>query len=245
MTEKHKRILITGVSAGIGLGLARECLAQGWEVYGTARHAPDLGKNERFHFVPCDLSKDKEIPAAFRKLLQNVPQLDLAVLNAGVLGPFGDLREQSLEDMQRVMQVNVWANKTILDVLFDLPLKIEQVVGMSSGTSVSGNRGWGGYGISKAALNMLLLLSSKEHPETHFTALAPGLVDTAMQDQLCSEQGDPRYTVLERIKARRGTAEMPDADEFAPRLLKIMVQLPQLLRSGSYQDVRMPPLADL
>jgi len=245
MSDKPKRILITGVSSGIGLGLTRECLQQNWAVYGTARHAPDLGKTDRFHFVTCDLSKEKEIVSAMRKLLGSIDSLDLAVLNAGILGPFGDLREQSQEEIERVMQVNVWANKAILDTLFERDVKIRQVVAISSSASVNPCRGWGGYAISKAALNMLISLAATEHPETHFCSLAPGLVDTAMQDQLCSQQSDPRFPSLDRLKAKRGTADMPDSGEIAPRLLTVMQQLPTYITSGEYADLRRPPLSGL
>lgn len=236
-----KSLLITGVSSGIGLGLTRAALARGDQVYGLARHAPDLGKAENFRFVACDLSKPKEIPSALRRLLSGVEAIDMVILNAGVLGPFGDLAEQSLEEMQRVMQVNVWANKVLLDVLFKGELKVRQVIGISSGAAIEGHRGWGGYAISKAALNMLLSLAACEHSATHFCALAPGLVDTAMQDQLCSHPPDPRFPSLERLRARRGTENMPTSDEVAGPLLDVMERAPELAPSGGYLDLRKAP----
>jgi NAD(P)-dependent dehydrogenase (short-subunit alcohol dehydrogenase family) len=240
--QSGKNVMITGVSSGIGLGLTRESLGRGFNVFGTARHAPELGKNDLFRFVPCDLSREKEIPAAIKRLVGGVAALDLVILNAGVLGPIGDLHEQPLDEIQRVMQVNVWANKTILDELFTSGIPIGQVALMSSGAGVHAHRGWGGYAISKAALNMLTGLAATEHPETHFSAVGPGLVDTAMQDQLCSLASDPRFPSLDRLRARRGTAEMPDGQELAPRLLEVILRLPDLIPSGTFADVRQPPL---
>ncbi|WP_437225278.1 SDR family NAD(P)-dependent oxidoreductase [Planctomicrobium sp. SH661] len=243
-TAVPSQVFITGVSSGIGLGLTREYLRQGWTVYGVSRHAPELGKNERFKFVPCDLSRDREIAPALKRLLAKVDHLDLVILNAGQLGDFGDLKDQPLSEMQRVMQINLWANKVLLDELFALPLQISQVVAISSGASIQGHRGWGGYAISKAALNMLISLSATEHPQTHFCAFAPGLVDTAMQDQLCSLPADPKYPALGMLRSKRGTAAMPDGDEIAPRLVELFQRLPVLVSSGSFADIRQPPLAD-
>ncbi|WP_437186283.1 SDR family NAD(P)-dependent oxidoreductase [Planctomicrobium sp. SH668] len=242
ITTTAGRVLITGISSGIGLGLAKEYLTRGWTVYGISRNAPDLGKKVDFHFAHCDLSREKEIAPSLRRLFPERQPLDLVVLNAGILGPFGDLQEQELADMQRVMQVNLWANKSILDVLFSLADPISQIVLMSSGASQRALRGWGGYAISKAALNMFTELAATERPETHFCALAPGLVDTAMQDQLCSLPPDARYPGLQKLRLARGTSTMPDSTEIAPRLANIINELPKLVPSGKYADIRTPPL---
>jgi NAD(P)-dependent dehydrogenase (short-subunit alcohol dehydrogenase family) len=236
-----RRVLITGVSSGIGLGLTRALLHQDVRVLGISRHAPDLRTPGQFQFVPCDLSYQKEISPAIKRLLADVPGLDLAILNAGILGPFGDLKTQSLDEMQRVMQVNLWANKVILDVLQELQIPIRQIVMMSSSAAIHLQRGWGGYAISKAALNALVHLAAPEWPQTHLCAFAPGPIDTSMQDQLCSLPPDPRYPSLDRLRARRGTAEMPDGDESAPALLEAIWRLPELVPTGSYVDIRTLP----
>ena len=90
---------------------------------------------------------------------------------------------------------------------------IDQVIAISSGASQSGSRGWNGYSLSKAALNMLVKLYAGERPETHFTSLAPGLIDTAMQDYLTNLPEDSRYAPLEVLKAAKGTPKMPDGPD--------------------------------
>lgn len=233
--------VITGVSSGIGLGLTREALSRGWTVLGTGLAAPDLGKADRFHFVPCDLSRQKEIAPAFKRLLKDTTELDLVVLNAGILGPFGDLHEHSLEDIHRVMQVNVWANKILLDLFTEWNLTIKQIVGITATELVYTQRGWGGYALSKSALNTLLALAAAENDSTHYCAFAPGLVDTAMMDQLCSVPDDPRFPSLETLRSNRGTSAMPDASEASPAILDAILSLPKKVKSGSFIDIRSMP----
>lgn len=241
----QQSILITGVSSGIGRSIAAESLRRGAAVFGLSRRRPDdLSAQDRFTFQCADLRRTSDIPAAVGNLLHEAADLDLVVLNAGILGPFGDVIEQPLDAMQDVMTVNVWANKVILDALFARGEPIRQVVTISSGASVNGNRGWGGYSISKAALNMLTRLYARERPETHFCALAPGLVDTAMQDHLCALPQDERYPALDVLRSKRDTPDMPDAEELAPRLIEVFAKLPSLVESGDYADIRKPPLAD-
>jgi NAD(P)-dependent dehydrogenase (short-subunit alcohol dehydrogenase family) len=142
-----------------------------------------------------------------------------------------------LADLRETMEINVWSNKWLLDSLFTKQRRIGQVVAISSGASQFGSRGWNGYSVSKAALNMLIKLYAGERCETHFTSLAPGLVDTAMQDYLTNLPADPRYEPLEILKAAKGTDQMPDGVDAARKLVKTF---PSLLKieSGSYADIR-------
>jgi len=121
------------------------------------------------------------------------------VLNAGVLGEFGDMREIPLRKFREVMDVNVWANKVILDTLLDLGIEIKQIIGISSGAAVNCNRGWNAYAISKAALNCLLRLYAREMEGTHIVALAPGLVLTPMLEEVM-RQDERLYPSVKRIK---------------------------------------------
>ena len=154
-----------------------------------------------------------------------------------MLGTIADMRDTPVDDLRCMMDVNVWANKVLLDTLSGMGIEITQVIGASSGASVNGNRGWAGYALSKAALNMLLKLYASEMPETHFCALAPGLVDTAMQDYLCDEVGDAKFVSLEGIRAARNTSKMPTPEAVAPTLLAAFDKVRDL-PSGSFADLR-------
>ena len=234
-----KQVMITGISSGIGFGLASEFLRQGAEVTGISRRQPsDLLQHKSFRYAQGDLRVESEVDNAVSQLLQPQSQLDLIVLNAGVLGEFGDLADASMQDLLNTMSINVWANKWVMDAIRRLDGSVRQIVAISSGASVNGNRGWSGYSISKAALNMMMKLYSEELPETHITSLAPGLVDTAMQDQLCGRQPDDRFPALEFLRGKRNTEEMPDAEAAAQMLCRVITQLPNQVKSGEYVDVR-------
>ncbi|MBT5707324.1 MAG: SDR family NAD(P)-dependent oxidoreductase, partial [Verrucomicrobia bacterium] len=124
----------------------------------------------------------------------------------------------------------------------DLP--IAQVVAVSSGASVNGNRGWGGYSISKAALNMLVKLYASERQDIHFCALAPGLVDTDMQEHIRTLPDDTPFPSVARLKEASGTDAMPDPQTAGRSFLETVDRLPGLIESGSFADIRKPPLND-
>jgi NAD(P)-dependent dehydrogenase (short-subunit alcohol dehydrogenase family) len=99
---KGKRILVTGVSAGIGVETARSLAAHGAHVIGAAR---DLKKAETateqvrkdaaanggsFELIELDLGNLKSVRAAADKLVAKNEPLDIIIANAGVMAtPFG------------------------------------------------------------------------------------------------------------------------------------------------------------
>jgi NAD(P)-dependent dehydrogenase (short-subunit alcohol dehydrogenase family) len=99
---KGKRILVTGVSAGIGVETARALAAQGAQVVGAAR---DLTKAEAataqvrkdaaagggsFELIALDLANLKSVRASADELLAKGGRFDVIIANAGVMAtPFG------------------------------------------------------------------------------------------------------------------------------------------------------------
>ncbi|MEX0798365.1 MAG: SDR family NAD(P)-dependent oxidoreductase [Bacteriovoracaceae bacterium] len=229
-----KNIFITGVSSGIGLGLAKHYTAMGDNVYGVSRRKPEFEAPNFFH-ASLDLTDYERVKIEIPNLLRAAPKLDLAILNAGVLGKIQPMRDAGLNELKGVMEVNLWSQKILLDVLLETA-SIKTIVAISSGAAVNGNLGWSGYSLSKAALNMLIQLYSKEWEQTKFYALAPGLVDTSMQDSLW-EVSEKKYPSVKKLHDARGTENMPKPDEFAPKFEKALAKL-QTLESGSFADVR-------
>ena len=94
---KGKQILVTGVSAGLGVETARSLVAHGAYVVGAAR---DLAKAEGataqirkdaavngggFELVELDLGSLKSVRAAADKLLAKGELFDIVIANAGVM----------------------------------------------------------------------------------------------------------------------------------------------------------------
>lgn len=232
------RVLITGSSSGIGNGLAKEYIKQGAKVFGISRRKPaDLEREQEYHHLSLDLTDYESARNEIPKFLEGIEKLDTVILNAGVLGRISFAREVPLEEMKRVMEINVWANKMLLDILLKEVKEIRQVVGMSSKASLRCTPGWGPYSISKAGLNMLMNVYAKEHTGTHFIAFAPGLVDSEIQEEIWNIKDAEKYPSAERIQGVRYTEEMPDADTAAPMLIKGMKKALEY-ESGGFVDVR-------
>lgn len=229
-------IFITGVSSGLGHGLAKVYLEKGATVYGCSRRQPQDLIEMGLKFQSIDLNNSNEANKLYT-FIASAKSFDCVILNAAKLGKIRDMSETPLDDLRETMEINVWANKWILDTFFQNQKEVRQVVAISSGASKSGSRGWNGYSLSKAALNMFIKLYAGEQPETHFTSLAPGLIDSEMQDYLTALPADDRYEPLEILKAAKGTEKMPDGPTCAKMLIDAF---PKLLSypSGAYADIR-------
>lgn len=225
------KLFITGIGSGLGKALTLEALGRGYAVYALSRHLPEELEGE-LRFVHCDLKELERVGLCVRKLLEGVKEIELVILNAGILGQFGDMRESPLYRFQEVMDINVWANKVIIDTLMEMNVRVKQLIGISSGASVNCNRGWNAYSVSKASLNCLLKLYAREMEETHITALAPGLVLTPMLEEVMKQNADRFPSVRKILEAPKRTPEE------ASKL--IFDTLPRLLdfESGSYIDIR-------
>lgn len=225
---------ITGTSSGLGRALADTLLASGGRVHGCSRRPCDL---PGLHQVPCDLTDYAALPAQLESLLGDLDRLDLVMLNAGILGRIEALHRLPMDEAKQIMEVNLWANKAVMDWLHDWGRPIGQVVMISSGASILGNKGWGGYALSKAALNMLAKLYSHEFPDTHISALAPGIIDTGMMDYLCEQADAEAFPALQRLRDARGTEAMPDPKRAAEKVLSVLPRLREM-PSGSFVDIR-------
>ena len=232
----NQTIFITGNSQGLGYGLTRAYLGQGDHVYGLSRGGCS-GLEGHLYDYRCDLADLDRINEHLDRYLGQLDQLDIAILNAGILGNIKDLHETPLSEIQRTFTINVWANKIILDWLHARTFPVKQIILISSGAAVNGNRGWNGYALSKATLNMLTMQYAHEFPHTHLTAFAPGLIHTQMQDRLCTEIDSGEFPSINALKQAYGTDAMPDPEQAGELLMRAFPRL-TTYPSGSFVDIR-------
>ena len=219
------KVFITGISRGIGYGLTKYFLDEGAEVYALGRSNPF---GDLVNFYKVDMGAFEKLPRAL-DYLEIDGVLDLAILNAGILGEIKFMKEWSVKELQNIFDINVWANKVLIDELAPIS---EKIVVMSSGAAVNGNPGWGGYALSKCAVNMMVSIYAKEIVDTKFYALAPGVIDTDMVAKVIS--GDhSKFPSLSRVEAGKVSLE-----EGIERIVRVLERLDEF-ESGRFIDVRL------
>ena len=239
--RKMRKVFITGVSSGLGEALVSRALERGDQVYAVGRRDnPRFANKAGYYFYPLDLSDIEMLRENLREFVRH-HEYDLVILNAGVLGEIRELSEIPLKKARAIMDLNLWANKQVIDTL-DLHAKSRQIVAVSSGAAVNGSKGWGPYAISKAALNMMIKVYAHEKPWTHFSAIAPGVVMTPMLKRMLDLTDPLLFPSVQRIKD--GPILSPEA---AARLFLDACEKAREYESGSFLDVRtlnrdLPPI---
>jgi NAD(P)-dependent dehydrogenase (short-subunit alcohol dehydrogenase family) len=157
--------LITGASRGLGRILAGFVAKQGYSLITTARNERDLlAASNGFGATGASvvsLPGDVSDPEHRRRLVAAASaagRLDLLVNNASDLGdtPLPPLEKADPDTFLRVFEVNTLAPLAL--VREGLPLLVRSrglVVNISSDAALGGYPGWGVYGASKAALDLV------------------------------------------------------------------------------------------
>ena len=160
-----KVALITGGSRGLGRVLADFLARQGYGLIITARGDAELratAKELQSSGSPIVAMKGDVSDAGHRSRVLRAAsewgRIDVLVNNASELGesPLPALAEAKRASLQRVFDVNVLAPLALVQEA--LPLLIRShglVVNITSGAAVAGYPGWGVYGASKAALDLI------------------------------------------------------------------------------------------
>lgn len=179
--------LIIGASRGIGLELARQYRADGWRVIATARNTEACNALQALGVEAHTLDVcNLEQCAGFAWKLDD-EKLDVAILNAGVLGTRQSSMSAPVQDeFDQVMQTNVLAAMRLLPILAPLVASTHgRLAVISSVMGSIGGRAQNGmslYRASKAALNSVLRDIALEPAANGAICVAmhPGWVRTEM-----------------------------------------------------------------
>ena len=195
-TGSSRRLaVVTGASYGLGAVVARVLAGEGYDLILTARNPAPLAALARelraLGVEVSELPGDVAAPGHRSRVADAVARvggLDLLVNNASELGvsPLPPLSEYPLEELERVYRVNVIAPVAFVQLLRPyLERRGGLIVNISSDAAVGGYPGWGGYGASKAALDLATLTLAHELAPVGVGVVSvdPGDMRTAMHQR--------------------------------------------------------------
>jgi NAD(P)-dependent dehydrogenase (short-subunit alcohol dehydrogenase family) len=176
MSLEERRVVVTGGSRGLGLGLVEALVEQGARVWVVARGAGAL-ETVRGRLGVETISADITDAAAAGRILSDV-RPEILVLNAGATPPTGRIDRMSWEDFTATWDTEVKAGLYWLQAALNLPLAPgSRVLVSSSGAAQQGSPLSGGYGGAKRMLWMLAKyangVSEQEGLGIRFQAIVP------------------------------------------------------------------------
>ena len=193
MIIKHLYI-ITGTSSGIGKSIV-EHLANSPDVYVIGISRTESIQSKNYQHYPLDLSDVQSVKSFEMPIFDNVESICL-INNAGILGAIRPLNKQNLEHIEDCINVNYTASMILATKFIQsyeaVAIKTKSIINISSGAASSPYASWANYCSSKAAIEMLTKCINKEQENVLFPirafAIAPGVVDTAMQAHIRTAQ---------------------------------------------------------
>jgi NAD(P)-dependent dehydrogenase (short-subunit alcohol dehydrogenase family) len=185
--------LVTGASRGIGRAAAKALAVAGAHVILVARTVGGLEKADdeirkaggNATLVPLNLKDFDALDRLGATIFERWGRLDAFFANAGVLGALTPLTHLEPKTFEELLDVNVTANWRLIRSLDPLLRRSEagRALFVSAGPARKHIPFWGGYAMSKAALESLALTYAAECEGTNIKAnlLNPGPVRTTMR----------------------------------------------------------------
>jgi 3-oxoacyl-[acyl-carrier protein] reductase len=206
--------IVTGAATGIGEAIARRLAKAGAAVAvadlnldGATAAARSIG-GDAFP-LQLDISLSSSANAAIAEVIARRGRIDILVNNAGIAGKAAPLWEQTDEDWQTVIAVNllgvVYCTRAVLPHMRSR--KYGRVVNVASIAGKEGNPNMSPYSATKAAVIAFTKSVGKEVATEGIcvNAVAPAVIRTHILDQLTPEQVD--YMTQRIPMHRTGTTE--------------------------------------
>jgi 3-oxoacyl-[acyl-carrier protein] reductase len=211
---ERQTAIVTGAATGIGEAIARRLSAAGAAVAvadidfeGASEVARSIGGTS--FPLAIDITSPDSVRDAVLKVLVQTGHLDVLVNNAGIGGKAAPLWEQTDEDWQRIIAINLTgAFNTCRAVIGHMrEQRYGRIVNIASIAGKEGNPNMTGYSATKAGVIAFTMSLAKVVATESIcvNAVAPAVVRTKILAQLTPEQVD---YMTQRIPMRRtGTPE--------------------------------------
>jgi len=201
--------IVTGGAAGIGAAISARLAAAGATIVvvdrvpeGAQELAAALG-NSSFG-LKADVAENREVVQVVAEVLERTGRLDILVNNAGIAGVAAPIWEQTDEEWQKIIAVNMTGVFNFCRAVIPhmRERKYGRIVNIASIAGKEGNPRMVPYSATKAAVIALSKSLGKEVATEGIcvNAVTPAVVQTQILDQLTPAQVE---YMLDRIPMRR------------------------------------------
>ena len=190
---KNRTALITGGAQGFGFDIAKKFLNSGsnviiWDIdEKELQNAIKKINNSKLSYNVVDVSNFEKVNQTILEINKKT-NIDILVNNAGITGPTAELWNYSINDWNKVIEINL--NGTFNCCKAIVPNMIEnnygRIVNIASVAGKDGNANASAYSSSKAAVLALTKTLGKELAEKNIAvnAVTPAGAKTRILDQM-------------------------------------------------------------
>ncbi|MCI9433848.1 MAG: SDR family oxidoreductase [Bacilli bacterium] len=213
MNFQNKVVLVTGSSRGIGRSIAVKFAKEGANVIINYRSNENEAKaiteiissyNNNCMCIKADVSKEQDVKKMIDAIIEKYGHIDILVNNAGIAIDT-DFQDRHVKDWQETLNTNLigvfltskYAGKYMLENKYGKIINISSTNGIDTLYPYSID-----YDASKAGIiNLTKNLAIQFAPYVNVNAVAPGWVDTGMNDELSKSylKAEMEKTLLKRF----------------------------------------------
>jgi benzil reductase ((S)-benzoin forming) len=218
---------ITGTSRGIGKALAEKLLSS-QENFVTGISREVTISNANYSHVHLDLSKIETVSGFQFPQLNSAATITL-INNSGTTGSVHYAGRMSSDEIVKAVNVNLLSVAVLINNFLktygnkNIPLRI---LNISSGAAKNPIDGWSIYCSTKAGLDMLSRTIAEElkisgQNNVRIFSIAPGIVDTAMQNEI-RQSNVSDFSRIQQFIDYKNTDQLASPELTAARLLSIL-----------------------
>jgi NAD(P)-dependent dehydrogenase (short-subunit alcohol dehydrogenase family) len=210
---KNKVAIITGAASGIGSATARLFADEGAVVIAAdvqdaagQRLVDEVAKSGGCAtFVHCDVSNEANVEALIHLALSQYGRVDVLFNNAGIEGEQAPLAEATLDNWQRVIDINL--KGVFLGLKHGIRAMLEHggdsIINNASVAGLVGFPNISAYGASKGGVVQLTRTAALECATQgiRVNCLCPGVIDTPMVERFTrgSAEAEAQITAMEPV----------------------------------------------
>lgn len=217
---------ITGTSKGLGKALAELLLENSNNiVYGFAR--TEAIKHPNYIHTTIDLSNLNQVQAYCFPELKDAEKITL-VNNAGIVGDVAYIGKIDNKKIIASYNLNLIAPAILTNMFVAAYSNLQtekMILNISSGAGRSPIDGWNVYCSSKAGLDMFSQVLKEETAinQSNITvlSLAPGIIDTNMQEQIRSSNKS-EFSNIERFVAYKSNGDLSSPENTAQQVFRFI-----------------------
>ena len=235
-----KHFFITGTSKGLGKAICEQLLSENHTVTGLSRNCTI--SHPKYKHINIDLSDNNQV-LNFEFDDVNAGEIIL-INNAGIIGDIKQVGNIDNKSIINTFNVNTIAPAILMNKFAQKFQKSDAnkiILNISSGAGRHSIESWSAYCASKSALDMFSLVFFDE--QKHFPkqkaikiySVAPGIVDTPMQDEIRSATKND-FPIVDKFIDYKNLNLLSPANEIASKLIDF-VQNTHKYKSVIY-DVR-------
>lgn len=237
-----RTIIITGISKGLGQALSRAFANENTNLIGFGRTQGDFPGT----FHSCDFTKPQLAARIFEQALSTEPLEEsesiVFIANAGRLGLLDTIQNIDTIEIEDTIAANLTqsaiAAAAFLKRVEELPIP-KAFLQISSGAALPDRpkASWSLYCSTKAGQEQLVRTIAKEqetatHPTT-FVNINPGVMETAMQEQI--RKTSPKvFPDVERFIKLKEEGRIPSPDTIAQKVAQLVANPTTLINGKTY-----------